>query len=142
MLKKIFVDSDIVLDLLCGREPFYEPAASLFDLGEAGTIQLYTSSLVFANVFFILRKVLGNTQAKTLLRKLELLLAVLAVDKKIVSLALNSNFQDFEDSLQYFAARENSIPILVTRNIKDYRVKDIIVQTAAECLSGITPQTY
>jgi predicted nucleic acid-binding protein len=138
MLKKIFVDSDIVLDLLCSREPFYEPAASLFDLGEAGKIQLYTSSLVFANVFFILRKVLGNSQAKALLRKLELLLEVLAVSKKIVSLALNSHFQDFEDGLQYFTARENSIPILVTRNIKDYKVKDIIVQTAAECLKTNT----
>ncbi|GBR73907.1 putative PIN domain protein [Candidatus Termititenax aidoneus] len=136
MLKKVFVDSDIVLDLLCGREPFYEPAASLFDLGETGKIKLYTSALVFANVFFILRKVLGNEQAKTLLRKLELLLAVLAVDKKTVSLALNSHFQDFEDALQYFTARENSLPVLVTRNSKDYQVKDIIVQTAAEYLSG------
>jgi predicted nucleic acid-binding protein len=137
MNKKVFIDSDIVLDLLCKREPFYEYAAEVFTLGDTKKIELITTSLVFANVYYILRKIVGIDKAKELLRKLRLMLGVVPVEEKIIDLALNSSFSDFEDALQYFTARENGIKILVTRNIKDYKEKDIIVQTPQEYLSGI-----
>ncbi|HUW46379.1 MAG TPA: PIN domain-containing protein [Dehalococcoidia bacterium] len=137
MNKKVFIDSDIVLDLLCKRKPFYEYAAELFTLGDTKKIELITTSLVFANVYYILRKIVGIEKAKELLRKLRLMISVVSVEEKIIDLALNSSFSDFEDALQYFTARENSIKILVTRNIKDYKEKDIIIQTPQEYLSGI-----
>jgi predicted nucleic acid-binding protein len=137
MNKKVFIDSDIVLDLLCKREPFYEYAAEVFTLGDTKKIELITTSLVFANVYYILRKIVGIDKAKELLRKLRLMLGVVPVEEKIIDLALNSSFSDFEDALQYFTARENGIKILVTRNIKDYKEKDIIIQTPQEYLSGI-----
>ena len=59
------------------------------------------------------------------------------VDEKIVDLALNSKFSDFEDGLQYFTARENGIRIILTRNIKDYKEKDLLVQRPEEYLKGI-----
>ncbi|QQO07866.1 type II toxin-antitoxin system VapC family toxin [Breznakiella homolactica] len=134
MSKKIFIDSDIVLDLLCKREGFYEFAAEIFTLGDTGKIDLFTTSLVFANVFYILKKILGIEKAKELLRKLRLLVHVLPVGEKAVDLALNSKFNDFEDGLQYFSARENNLSILLTRNIKDYKEKDLIIQTPEEYL--------
>lgn len=137
MNKKVFIDSDIVLDLLSKREPFYEYAAEVFTLGDTKKIELITTSLVFANVYYILRKIVGIEKAKELLRKLRLMISVVPVEEKIIDLALNSSFSDFEDSLQYFTARENGIKILLTRNIKDYKEKDIIVQTPQEYLSGI-----
>lgn len=137
MNKKVFIDSDIVLDLLCKREPFYEYAAEVFTLGDTKKIELITTSLVFANVYYILRKIVGIEKAKELLRKLRLMIDVVPVEEKVIDLALNSSFSDFEDALQYFTARENGIKILVTRNIKDYKEKDIIVQTPQEYLSGI-----
>lgn len=137
MNKKVFIDSDIVLDLLCKREPFYEYAAEVFTLGDTKKIELITTSLVFANVYYILRKIVGIEKAKELLRKLRLMIGVVPVEEKIIDLSLNSSFSDFEDALQYFTARENGIKILVTRNIKDYKEKDIIVQTPQEYLSGI-----
>jgi len=65
------------------------------------------------------------------------MISVVPVEEKIIDLALNSSFSDFKDALQYFTARENGFKILVTRNIKDYKEKDIIVQTPQEYLSGI-----
>jgi len=59
MNKKVFIDSDIVLDLLCKREPFYEYAAEVFTLGDTKKIELITTSLVFANVYYILKKIVG-----------------------------------------------------------------------------------
>ena len=105
MNKTVFIDSDVILDLLCKRDPFYAFAAEIFTLGDAGKVSLVTTSLVYANVFYILRKVLGTEKGKELLRKLRIIVGVIPVHEKTVDLALNSNFTDFEDGLQYFTAR-------------------------------------
>lgn len=134
MNKKVFLDSDVILDLLCQREPFYDFAAEVFTLGDTGKISLFTTSLVFANIFYILRKRAGIEEAKELLRKLRLIIHVLPVGEKIIDLALNSRFNDFEDGIQYFTARENNIILLLTRNKKDYKEKGLIIQTPEEYL--------
>jgi predicted nucleic acid-binding protein len=136
MSKKVFVDSDIILDLLCRREPFYQYAAEVFTLSDMKKIELYTTSLVFANVFYILRKILGIEKAKELLRKLRIMISIVPIEEKIVDLALNSKFSDFEDGLQYFTARENKIGMILTRNVKDYKEKDILIQTPQEYLKS------
>jgi len=137
MNKRVFIDSDIILDLLCKRDPFYSFAAEVFTLGDTKNIELITTSLVFANVFYILRKQLGIDRAKELLRKLRIIIGVISVDEKIVDLALNSKFSDFEDGLQYFTARENDIKIILTRNVKDYKERDLLIQTPEEYLKSM-----
>jgi len=137
MNRKIFIDSDIILDLLCKRDPFYSFAAEVFTLGDTKKIELVTTSLVFANVFYILRKLLGIEKAKELLRKLRIIISVVSVDEKVVDLALNSKFTDFEDGLQYFTARENDIKIILTRNVKDYKEKELLIQTPEEYLKAV-----
>lgn len=89
MSNRVFIDSDVILDLLCKREPFYPDAAELFTLGDLGTIELVTTSVVFANVFYILRKALGIDKAKELLRKLRILVGIVPVCEKTVDLAVN-----------------------------------------------------
>jgi len=138
MSKQVFIDSDIILDLLCKREPFYTFAAEVFTLGDTKQIELVTTSVVFANVFYILRKLLGIDKAKELLRKLRIIISVVSVDEKVVDLALNSKFADFEDGLQYFTARENDIKIILTRNVKDYKEKELLIQTPEEYLKAIS----
>jgi predicted nucleic acid-binding protein len=134
MNETVFLDSDIILDLLCKREPFYEFAAEIFTLGDTRKISLCTTSLVFANVFYILRKILGIEKAKELLRKMRLIVQVLSVGEKTIDLALNSQFSDFEDGIQYYTAREYNIAVLLTKNKKDYKEKGVIIQTAEEYL--------
>jgi len=137
MNNTIFIDADVILDLLCKREPFYGSAAEVFTLGDKGKLHLTTTSLVYANVFYILRKVLGIEKAKELLRKLRLIIHVMPINEKMVDLALNSQFSDFEDGLQYFTARENDIGVILTRNVKDYREKDLLIQTPEEYLKTL-----
>jgi predicted nucleic acid-binding protein len=136
MSKRVFVDSDVILDLLCKRLPHYEFVAEIFTLGDSKQINLVTTSVVYANVFYILRKALGIDKAKEYLRKLRIMLGIVPVDGKIVDLALNSRFSDFEDGLQYFTARENGIDVLITRNTKDFKEKDIIIQTPEEFIKN------
>lgn len=128
-MNKIFVDSDVILDLLCKREPYYQDAAAVFTLCDKKQLNLYTTSLVFANVYYILRKIVGIENAKKLVKKIRLLVHVISVEEKEVDLALNSQFSDFEDALQYFTAAEHKIKIILTRNIKDYKGTAVSIQT-------------
>lgn len=135
-MERVFVDSDIILDLLGGREPFYKYSAELFSLADKRKIELHVSSLSFANLNYILSKQFSATQARKKLLKFKTLVSVLAVTDKIVELSLASDFKDFEDGLQYFTATENGIPLLLTRNLKDYRTAQISVMTAEQFLKG------
>lgn len=135
-MDSVYIDSDIILDLLARREPFYEPAASLFSMIERGEIKGYVSPLIFANLFYILRKSTSNARAADTLKKLKFLLHILPIDDKIIDLALSSRFHDFEDAVQYYTAQQNGINYLITRNKKDYKKADIAIFTAEEFVSS------
>ena len=81
-----------------------------------------------------MRKIRGNEETKCQIKNLRMLVNVLPINGNIADMALNSKFSDFEDALQYFTAKENNMPAILTRNIKGYKVKDIIIQTAEEYL--------
>jgi predicted nucleic acid-binding protein len=136
MTEKIFIDSDIIIDVLAERNEFVESAAELFELSHLNEIELFTTAVVLANVFYMLRKTSGIKNAKKNLQKLRLIIHVLPINEKAVDLSLNSQFNDFEDGLQYFTAKENNISKLITRNIKDYKVDDMIVETAEEYIKS------
>lgn len=128
-MNKVFVDTDVILDLLSERIPHFHFSAVLFTFAEMKKIELYTTPLIMANMFYILRKQLGNDEAKKALRKLRILITVIDSSEAIIDKALNSTFNDFEDAIQYYTALENGIKIILTRNLRDYKNADIIVQT-------------
>ncbi|POY35362.1 PIN domain nuclease [Solitalea longa] len=129
-MERIFIDTDIALDLLAKREGFYEYAAKLFTKSDKGEITLYISSLSINNLNYLLTKQHGQVEGRRILNNFRLLLNILSVDEKIIDLALNSLFSDFEDAIQYFTAIENNIHLLITRNLKDYKNAQITVMTA------------
>jgi len=131
----IFVDTDIILDLLARREPFFTAAARLFSLAEQDNIHICVSSLAYANLFYILRKEHSSAIATTILKKLSRLVTILPVDSETVVLALDAGFSDFEDALQYHTALKKGVACLVTRNIKDFKRSSIEVCTAEEFLA-------
>jgi predicted nucleic acid-binding protein len=130
MTDKLFIDTDIILDLLTKRQPYYIYAADLFTLADKAKAELYISSLCFNNVDYLLSKQHNRAASRRILIQFKILVNVLAVDDKIISLALNSPFIDFEDAVQYYTAMENKIPTIITRNLKDYKDSAIPVMTA------------
>jgi predicted nucleic acid-binding protein len=132
MNKKIFIDSDIILDLLAERPLFYEDAAKIFTWAYKRKIELYSTAVVLANVFYILRKINGNDKSKDQLKDLRLLVRILPVDGNIVDMALSSKFSDFENGLQYYTVKEQNLFGIITRNIKNYKMKDVVIQTSKE----------
>lgn len=135
MIVKVFIDSDIILDVLSRREPFYDSAAILFSLIEKGKIKGYTSPIVFSNVHYVLRKRVSRQDTIESLRYLKGLIQILPLDKKAIESALDSQFNDFEDAIQYFCAEQNGIKYIITRNKADYEKGGINILTANEFLS-------
>ena len=129
-MDKLFVDTNIVLDLLLQRQPFYNSAAELFTLADRGGVKLFGSSLTFNDLDYILSKQFDRSESRRILSKLKLLVNVLSVGDKIISLSLSSDFSDFEDAIQYFTATEHNIHLLITRNLKDFKKAVITVMTA------------
>ena len=128
-MNKVFVDTEVILDLLARRIPHFHFSAVLFTFAEMKKLELYTTPLIIANTFYILRKQLGNDSAKNALRKLRILLHVIDSTESVIDKALNSDFSDFEDAIQYYTALEYGIPVILTRNIRDYKKASIVVQT-------------
>ena len=135
---KLFLDSDIILDVLLEREEFYEASARLLDLGDSKKIHLYTSSLVAANIYYILRKELkSNKKALECLKDLIDIIKILPVDEETMRAAMKTGFSDFEDSIQYIVAKNNALDYLVSRNKKDFKKADMKVLSADEILEKL-----
>ena len=131
-MKKLLVDTNIIIDLLAQREKFYEPAAKLFSLADQEKVELYVSSLSFANTHYILNRELIESKVREILRKLKVLVKVISFDSKVLDMALNSDFKDFEDAIQYYSAIESDIDIIITRNLKDFKKSELPVMTGLQ----------
>lgn len=137
-MKNIFIDTNIIIDLLSRRDPFYDESAELFSLADQKKVELNISSLTIANTSYTLLRKLDSTKTKEILRKLRLLVKVLPLYDKIIGLALNDNsFVDFEDSLQYFTAIENGQELIITRNLKDFKALKIPTMTARQFIETL-----
>jgi len=136
-MKKLLIDTNIVIDLLAKREPYYTDSARLFSLADKKQVKLNVSSLTIANTHYTLMKVKNSNESKSILRKLKLIVDVLALDDKVIGLALNdTDFEDFEDGIQYFSAIENNVDLIITRNLKDYKKSILPVMTPGQYLNS------
>jgi len=135
-MKSIFIDTNIVLDLLAHRMPFYTEVAKLFSLADKKKIVLSVSALYLADINYILSKQIPEMEVRKILRKFKVLVNVHPLDDKITDLALNSEFRDFEDAIQYFTAIENDQDLIITRNQPDFKESKIPVMTAGEFIKS------
>lgn len=135
-VESIFLDTNVALDHLADRQPFSPFAHRLFALAEMGDIRLYISALTCCNLYYLLRKFRGHTEAIGLLAKLNSLVSVTTVGGKEIGSALSIGFRDFEDAVQYVSARTvPEVRILVTRNRRDFVATDLEVLSPEEYLS-------
>ena len=138
MSKRVFIDTNIMLDFLGERKPFYEPIAKIATLAEKGKLTMVVSPLSFATVNYFLSKFESAKIAKEKLRKFKILSEICALDQHTVEKGLNSSMKDFEDALQYFSATESGCEIIITRNGKDFTKSLLPVMNADEFLKSLT----
>ena len=133
---RLFLDTNIVVDSVKFREPYVYEVMPIFQMGDAGIHQLLISDLTFANVAYLAKR--GGTtlsQLYELLMDLRCHVHVVTVGQDCVDAALRLRPKDFEDALQYFAAKLANTNYIITRNRKDFGFSDIPVFAPGEFLS-------
>lgn len=128
-MKQVFVDTDVCLDLLSGREPFNASAEILFSMADNKRIKIHVSALSFSNIDYVLRSQYSSKHSRQIMGKFKTLVNVLKIDTKTIDLAISSDFNDFEDAIQYACAIEHNLKTIITRNLKDFKKSSIPVMS-------------
>lgn len=135
---KIFLDTNILIDLLANRPPFTSEALDIFALSEEGKIQLFTSTHSIATTHYILKKTVSESHLRHLLSELSELVTVLDITQPIIKSSLKSAHKDFEGAIQIGCAESNGdIAYILSRNLKDFKTSSIPAISVQELLSKI-----
>jgi predicted nucleic acid-binding protein len=135
-MKHIFLDANVIIDFLAGREPFATDAAYLFDAAVAGTCKVYVCALSFNNIWYVLSQTLKETRTIGLLKELEKMTIIAPITQEIIRQALDGKFKDFEDAVQYFCALDlGIIDALATRNSRDFKNSELSIMSPAEAVA-------
>ena len=133
-MKKVLIDTDVILDFFFDRQPHSINAAIIFSLCERKLIEGYVTPVIISNTYYLLRRTAKHEKVVEKLKQLFTITIVLKMDGYVVESALNSDFKDFEDALQNYSAINNGeIEVIITRNVKDFKKSEIGV---------LTPESY
>lgn len=129
---KVFLDSDVLLDFLTGRDFQLEEIKTIIGKGINKEIQLLTSSLIIANIFYFVTKIENSKKAKSKIEKLLSFIKVVNVGEQEILDAIKSKFKDFEDAIQNYSAINSKLDLIVTRNVKDFKLSILPILTPKE----------
>ena len=126
MVNRILVDTNVLLDYLLTREPFYEDAEKIVHACVDGKVKGCIAAHSISNMYFILRKDYSAEERREVLSSLCSIFEIEGIDKaKLLSGLQNEEFSDFEDCLQMECAKAYKADYIVTRNISDYKTSEI-----------------
>lgn len=139
---RVMLDTDVTLDFLLGRKPFFEAASELFEFNANGIFDAYISAITPINVFYLGRKVVGAPKIRQGIADLLRLVRISNVTQESLEKALGLPFADYEDAVQHCCATAEGLEAIVTRNVRDYKNSILPVFTPAEFLSHLkSPQS-
>lgn len=131
----VYVDTNVLLDVLARREPFYRDSAAVWTLAEQGRIRGLISVISFTNIFYIIRKLRGRRIALRTMAQLRATFTPVACDGQVLDQAIDADFGDFEDAIQYFSAAHAGVCCIVSRNPDHFRRSEPAVLSPAEFLA-------
>ncbi len=127
-MKKVFVDTNVLLDILLERTPWANDAAVLFSMADRKEIELLCCSLSFSTAIYLMQRF--KYSRKEIVSKLSIIKSictVTTVNEAVIDRMLQSDFNDLEDAIQYYSALAFGAEVIVTRNIKDFAASKIPV---------------
>jgi predicted nucleic acid-binding protein len=137
MSKRIWLDTNVVLDVVLDREGFVEEASELFLLHEAAEVEIFISALSLANIAYIVKK--NGKNPFHVVAGLLKWINVVSLDRIHLEKNINSSFRDFEDGLQYFSSMDvKNIEAIITRDKTDFKKSKIPVLTPKEFLKIVS----
>lgn len=123
---KVFLDTNILIDLIANRKPFNKWAIEIFSKSEKKELTLYASSHSIATTHYLMKKFINENKLREIINNLLDYVIIIAVDNSILKKSLKSNIVDFEDAIQnYCATTIENVYGIITRNKKDYKKSEL-----------------
>ena len=133
-MTRAYIDTNIFCDVLLDRKQFIYGSGNILEMCADGMLKGISSSSSILNLLFIIKKIKGTVTAKRDIKNLLQLIQVVPVNEAIISSAIESDFSDTEDAVQYHCAIESDSKFIITRNKHDFRKSRIPVYTPEEFL--------
>jgi len=134
-MRTLFIDTNVLYDVLGRREPFYGPSNAVWSLCEKGKVKGLISVISFNNIYYVTRRFTNRLNAKSKISMIRDVFNMVALDEQVINQAIDSDFADFEDAIQYFSAVRCDADSIITRNKKDFKRSDVPVLSPEEFLS-------
>ena len=132
---RLMIDTNIVLDVLLEREPFYMNSKAVLDLCESKKLNGFISASTATDIFYLVRKALQSTdEAYKALGNILNIVKILTVTNDDVNSAFVQRVHDFEDCLLATCAKSNKCDGIVTRNKKDFLTFGITLYSPEEIM--------
>ena len=138
----VLIDTNVAIDVLTQREPFFKHSQLVLLASEQKYINGFISASSITDIFYIINKCIKDKKATRELIKKHFIgtIKIATVDSNIIFEALDTEWDDFEDCVQYIVGESISADYIVTRNPKDFENANIKVVTPEEFLNIIAPE--
>jgi predicted nucleic acid-binding protein len=135
---RVLIDTNIVLDFLLQREPFFQDAELLFQAIDAGQLTGYVTATTLTDIFYISRKHTRSIeQARQAVSETLTAMVICPIDRAVLESAFNSGLFDFEDAVQIFGAVAQGLDAILTRDNKGFLSSPIPVLSIQELLQQL-----
>lgn len=134
MATKVFLDANVLIDVVMNRAIFVENSSKVLQMGLDGDCELWASDLTMVTVSFYAKKNRTSEQLYEVMRELRSIIQVASTGAAAIDWALQQGFHDFEDAVQYYAASHCGAEYIITRNERDYPYSEIPVISPLEFL--------
>ena len=132
---KLFLDTNVVIDVIAAREPFVADSTAVFNLSETGKVEGIISALTLCTISYILRKYVTPGTMRTKLQLFRNVLTPVDLSVSLLDKALASSISDFEDAVQFYTAVYSEADYIITRNAKHFPSNHIPVLSPTDYLA-------
>jgi predicted nucleic acid-binding protein len=132
----VFVDTNVLLDVLAKREPFYVDSARIWTLAEQGRITAFISVISFNNIYYVVRRLRTRRVADRTMVLLRDTFTPVPLDKQLLDQAIDAGFRDLEDAIQHFSAVRAGSACIISRNLRAFPRSELPILTPQEFLTA------
>ncbi|TFH59717.1 MAG: PIN domain-containing protein [Gemmatimonadales bacterium] len=129
---KVYLDTNVILDVLASRKPFVSDSAAVLSLVESGRVEGFVAAHAVTTLFYLLRREVGAAKARSVLMDLFRVVEIVAVDQDRIYQAMAMDWEDFEDAVQASCAAKVEAEYLLTRDQGGFRGSPVPVLSPAE----------
>ncbi|NET55263.1 MAG: PIN domain-containing protein [Symploca sp. SIO2E6] len=138
---RVLIDTNIILDFLLQREPFFQDAELLFQAIDSGKIVGYATASTLTDIFYIARRHTQSIeQARQAVSLTLTAMEICSVNRAVLESAFGSGLADFEDAIQIACAVSQRVDAIVTRDMQGFISSSVPVLSIQEIIIGINGQ--